>query len=467
MIDLFIFRRDFRIDDNLAFIDLLQSSKRKILPVFIFNPYQIDKSSNKYYNNNAIQFMIQCLKELNSTLNNSLCYMYGNDIDILHDLHKKFTLNTIAFNSDYTPFARQRDSTIIQWCKKQNINILTRNDYNLLEFDKIKTKTGNVYQVFTPFYRNVINIIDDTLKPYYYNDNIAKQLIHIKGNIQNIDKFYIKNNFVTITGGRNNALDILKKIKKGEFKSYDTNRNFPALDKTTKLSAYIKFGCVSMREVLWVMINTYGKNHGLVRELLWREFYSYITFNFPTILKGQLRGKNEAFKEKYNNVQWKYSETKWNAWCNGTTGVPFVDAAMRQMNKTGWMPNRCRMIVAVFLTKSLLIDWRLGEQYFACNLTDYDPSSNNGGWQWSSSTGVDSQPYFRSFNPYLQSQKYDPKCEYIKKWIPELNDIPSANIHNWNKEYINYKVYQQPIVDTKVEFIKFKQMFLNINNISI
>lgn len=458
MINVFIFRRDFRIEDNIAFNELIKISKVQILPIFIFNPYQIDKSKNKYYNNNAVQFMIQCLKDLNTTLNNSLCFMYGHDIEILEELHFKYTINTIAFNADYTPFAIKRDSVITKWCTQKKINVLTRNDYNLLDFNNIKTKTGNIYQVFTPFYRNVINVINEVSKPSY--NNIAKQLISIKGNITDIDKFYKKNINVAITGGRDNALKILRKIKNGDFKNYDTDRNYPSLDKTTKLSAYIKFGCVSIREVLWTMINTYGKNHGLVRELIWREFYSYITFHFPKILKGQLRGNNESFKEKYNNVQWKYSEINWIAWCNGTTGVPFVDAAMRHLKKTGWMPNRCRMIVAVFLTKSLLIDWRLGEHYFACNLTDYDPSSNNGGWQWSSSTGVDSQPYFRSFNPYLQSEKYDPKCEYIKKWVPELANVDIKDIHNWDKTYKNYKVYQQPIVDTKIEFMKFKQMFL-------
>jgi deoxyribodipyrimidine photo-lyase len=242
-----------------------------------------------------------------------------------------------------------------------------------------------------------------------------------------------------VLGGRQHALSILKKCKRGDFKDYDKERNLPALDKTTRLSAYLKFGCISIREAFYTIADTYGDDHGLVRELIWREFYANITFNKPRVLQGQISKSKRAnlpFKEKYDTQKWTMNaqQKAWfTRWCNGTTGFPIVDAAMRQLNTTGWMHNRCRMIVASFLIKDMLVDWRLGEEYFAKMLVDYDPSSNNGGWQFCSSTGVDAQPYFRIFNPFSQSSKFDPNATYIKHWVPELSGVEASKIHEWEK----------------------------------
>jgi len=216
------------------------------------------------------------------------------------------------------------------------------------------------------------------------------------------------------------------------------------------MSAPIKFGCVSIREV-------YKAFHGkkdLIRQLYWRDFYAQIMYNFPYVL-------DRAMKPKYNKIRWHYNQTWFNAWCNGTTGFPIVDAGMRQMNETGYMHNRARLIVASFLVKTMLISWQYGEQYFATKLTDYSPENNNGNWQWISSSGADSQPFFRIFNPLTQAEEHDPNCEYIKKWVPELMDVPVKDIHNWSTEFVNYKgiKYPKPICDYSIQREKTLKMY--------
>jgi deoxyribodipyrimidine photo-lyase len=283
----------------------------------------------------------------------------------------------------------------------------------------------------------------------------------------NIRKYYFNNpnESLFVIGGRDNAINIIKNIREGQFKHYDKERDFPSLkDKTTKLSAYLKFGCVSIREVYYALLETYGLNHGLIRELIWKEFYACIVFNKPRVLIGQITNTNInlPFKEKYDNVKWSTNNEWFERWCKGQTGFPIVDAAMRQMNTTGWMHNRCRMVVASFLVKDMLMDWTLGEQYFAQKLVDYDPASNNGGWQFSSSTGVDAQPYFRIFNPFSQSLKFDANCEYIKKWVPELRDIDNKSIHAWDTSYeknIHITNYPKPMLVHKEQSKKAIALF--------
>lgn len=477
-INVFIFRRDLRITDNLAFIDMLQQSKEeklKLLPIFIFNPDQIDPQKNEYYSKNCVEFMIQSLKSLSKDLGDSLYYFHGKEIDILDKILTKFDINTIGFNKDYTPYARRRDEEISKWCEDKSIHLVTAEDYTLFPLGSIYTgDKEKPYEVFTPFYNKCLTKIKEIDKPQVLSPSISiKTIIYndktlLKSYIvKDIDKYYNNdsNHSLSVKGGRENALLILTKIRKGEFGKYDKERDYPAMDKTTKLSAYMKFGCVSVREVFHTIKDRHGASHGLAREIIWREFYANITYSFPHVLNGQIQGHNHTFKIKYDNLGWGYNQEWFTRWCQGRTGVPMVDAAMRQMNTTGWMHNRCRMIVSMFLTKDLLIDWKLGEHYFATQLVDYDPSSNNGGWQWSASTGVDSQPYFRIFNPYTQSEKFDPQAEYIKKWIPELRDIPPKDIHSWDKSYIKYTntisipLYPKPIIDHGEQSKKAIQLF--------
>jgi deoxyribodipyrimidine photo-lyase len=445
MTTLFIFRRDLRLYDNTSLNKLkMKYPKTSILPIFIFNKYQIDEKKNKYYSKNAAQFLIESLEELEC-----INYYYtDNDIDILEKLNNKYKFKAIAFNKDYTPYAINRDKKIKDWAYQNNIEIITEEDYTLHNIGEIKKANNTPYIKFTPFYNKYI-----LKKPEPINTNI--KFIFIKDNefnIKNID--FLKpeyNKYILVNGGRKNALIIKNKLKKGIYDNYDNERDYPFLNKTTKLSAYIKFGCISIREIYYSL----PVNSGIIRELIWHDFYANISFYYPYIY-------GNSFLKKYNKVKWNNNDELFEKWKNGMTGFPLIDAAMRQLKITGWMHNRCRMVVASFLVKNLLIDWRKGEQYFAQSLVDYDPSSNNGGWQWCASTGTDSQPYFRVFSPTLQMKKYDKNCEYIKKWIPEFKNVSNKIILNWeNIQYPNIN-YQIPIINTKTSANVFINIFKNI-----
>ena len=412
-INIFLFRRDFRIVDNLALNKLIEECGNKgIYPMFIFNPKQIYAKNNQSFSNNCVQFMIESLDSLDQHID--VNYYEGDDIEVLTKLSKKYKINSIAYNKDYSPFAIKRDGIIEAWAKSKEIRIITAEDYTLYPMGTILNNKNEPYQVFTPFYKKSLLIKVKAPEP-----PIVKHInvIGIK-NIKKFDKhkYYVVNDDLAVRGGRENALERFKNI----MTDYAKVRDYPALDKTTKLSAYIKFGCVSIREVYF----NYNKVKELQRELVWREFYANILYYFPYVL-------GNSFKEKYDNIEWTNNKEWFKKWCQGKTGYAMVDAGMSQLNKTGWMHNRLRMITAMFLTKDLLIDWRWGEKYFATKLVDYDPASNNGGWQWSASTGTDAQPYFRIFNPELQLKRYDKDYEYIRTWIPtyELDAVEKIVEH--------------------------------------
>lgn len=441
--NIFIFRRDLRIVDNTS-LHLLKETYRttKILPIFIFNEKQIDKDKNKYYSHNAAQFLFESLDEL-PFLN---FYYTNDDISVLQELKNRFTIKAIGFNRDYTPFAIKRDEEIKNWCLKNKIALITEEDYTLHKIGAIMKDNNTPYQKFTPFYKKAIikkpqAIIKTTDYDFIKDSKALSDVSFLRPTI---------NTKIKVNGGRNKALAILKRLKENYFKDYDEERNYPYLDKTTKLSPYIKFGCISIREVYYSL----PVNHGIVRELIWRDFYANIAFFFPYIF-------NNSFIKKYDKIKWDYNEKLFNCWKTGTTGFPLIDASMRQLNECGWMHNRCRMVVASFLVKNLFIDWRKGEQYFASKLVDYDPSSNNGGWQWCASTGTDSQPYFRIFSPSAQLKKFDKDCLFVKKWIPELKDVDNKIIHNWeNKDYSNLNTkYPRPIIKIKETSKRFIETF--------
>ena len=397
-INVFIFRRDFRIHDNLALNRLVSECGNKgVYPIFVFNPKQIYAKNNEYFSNNCVQFMIESLDILEKDIH--VNYYENHDIEVLTKITKKYKIKSIAYNKDYSPFAIKRDSIIAEWASSMSIRIITEEDYTLYPMGTILNNKGDPYQVFTPFYKKSLLIKVKTPEP------LVVKSINVIKDIKAFDKhkYYVSNDDISVRGGRDKALERFKKV----MTDYATTRDYPAQDKTTRLSAYIKFGCVSIREVYY----NYNKVKELQRELLWREFYANILYYFPYVL-------GNSFKAQYDNVKWTNNKEWFKRWCNGTTGYLLVDAGMAQLNKTGWMHNRLRMITAMFLTKDLLIDWRWGEKYFATKLVDYDPASNNGGWQWSASTGTDSQPYFRIFNPELQLKRYDKNYEYIRTWIP-------------------------------------------------
>jgi deoxyribodipyrimidine photo-lyase len=452
---IFIFRRDLRLEDNTGLIEALKQSN-KVLPIFIFTPEQIT-SKNEYKSDNSVQFLMESLEDLNQDLishKSKLLYFYGDVINVLKSLTKEVEIDAIFLNQDYTPYSRERDSKIEDFCNKNNIIFNSHDDICLLPIDSVKTGGGETYKVFTPFHRTaekikVRKVTRNSYKNYFNTKKKLKNQCNPKKDIK-----YEKNDNLRVNGGREKALEILKNIK--DFQNYNVDRNLPALS-TTTLSAYNKYGCVSIREVYEKFTKILKKDNSLIKQLYWRDFYYNIAYSFPHVF-------GNAFKEKYDKIKWKYNQKYWEAWINGTTGFPLQDAGMRELNHTGFMHNRCRMITTMFLTKDLLIDWRLGEKYYAQKLVDYDPSQNNGGHQWSASTGTDSQPYFRIFNPWTQQKKYDSECEYIKKWIPELKEVPSKHLHEWNKYYSEHKDinYPKPIVEHDVQRKKALELFKNL-----
>lgn len=465
--NIFLFHRDLRLIDNTTLIYQMKNIKNGIIPIFIFTIDQIDK--NDYFSNNSVQFMVESLHELNREIelyNGKIYYFKGNTMDVINEIHKKNKINSIGYNIDYTPYARKRDNEIREYCKNNNIICYEKEDYLLYDIlnGQTKKQDSSPYLVFTPFknycLKNLIVRDIDNFKKFKFvlNKSLEKIKYYINDNV--IDTFYKKNTDININGGRHNGLQILKTIEK--FKDYNKKRDILTY-KTTFLGAHLHFTTVSIREVYQKILNKLGKNNNLINELHWRDFYANITYEFPKVLDGQVKIKNKSYKNEYDNIKWSYNKKIFEKWCNGETGFPLIDASMKQLNKTGFMHNRCRMIVASFLTKDLHIDWRLGEKYFASKLVDYDPINNNGGWQWCSGSGTDAQPYFRIFNPWTQIKKYDPNCEYIKKWLPQLNNIDIRYIYKWYDvcdEFMNKGVkYHRPIVDHDKERIKTIKMY--------
>ena len=313
---------------------------------------------------------------------------------------------------------------------------------NILKDDTKSKTSGEPYKVFTPFYNHCLTLnINKVNKAKPSLANISKNTINKLNplSIKNINKFYVNNPDKNVSGGRSNALIKLKNLK--NLKSYNKCRNF--LDyKTSHLSAYINLGLLSIREIYYHAVKILTKKNNFIKELYWRDFYYNVLYFYPHVV-------GNSFKKEYDKLEWENNRNKFNKWCKGETGFPIVDACMRQLNKIGFMHNRGRMIVASFLTKDLLIDWRWGEKYFANKLIDYNVSANNGGWQWASGTGTDAQPYFRIFNPWTQSENYDDDASFIKLWIPELKNIPAKDIHKWDITYEKYPniKYPKPIVE--------------------
>jgi len=446
----FIFRRDLRLNDNMGLIEAIKNSNT-VIPIFIFTPEQLE--NNKYRSENAVQFMIESLKELDKNLHkygSRLFYFYGKPDKVIEQLIKKTNIQGVYCNRDYTPYAINRDATIKNICDSNNIQFNSYDDYALHKIGTILNGTGNPYVKYTPFLREAykLKIAMPTENKKF---NFIKSTNKFPKEVA-IDKIkYQNNDNIAVHGGRKNALKIITNAD--NFKDYKNQRNFLSYE-TTKLSAYIKFGCVSIREVYWALKN----NKAIINQLWWRDFYYQIIYFHPYILE-----KNKAMKSKYDKIKWSYDKNNFDKWTSGKTGFPIVDAGMRQLNETGYMHNRARLITSNFLVKILHIDWRLGEQYFASKLVDYDPANNNGGWQWGAGSGSDSQPYFRIFNPWRQQESYDEKCEYIKKWIPELKEIDNKIIHKWDKSNETIKDYSKPMVDyteeVKKSLVSYSKIF--------
>ena len=451
---LFIFRRDLRIIDNNG-LNFLSELCNNIYTIFIFTPEQVG-SGNKYKSDNAVQFMIESLENLSTEIHKQgghLYTFYGNNNKVIADCIKAWDINVVAFNLDITPYARERDDDIVKMCQRMKVFVTYDHDYYLHPPASIKTGTGEPYQKFTPYYQTASKIkVQKPIGKRHIKFASKDAQIPNKITLNNaMSKFTKVNKNILVYGGRPEALKLLSRAVR-TLNNYGTTHN--DLNKhTTELSAYIKFGCISIRETYYALRN----KTALIRQLYWRDFYANIMYEFPRVI-------GHSLKPKYDKIHWHHNSNWFNAWKKGETGYPIVDAGMRQMNTTGYMHNRARLIVASFLVKTLLIDWREGEEYFAQTLTDYDPANNNGNWQWISGGGADSQPYFRVFNPWRQAEEYDPKCEYIKTWIPELKDVPAKDLLKWDTKYLEYKdiKYPKPIVNYEEQREKVLKMYSTI-----
>ncbi|TAG06836.1 MAG: deoxyribodipyrimidine photo-lyase [Cytophagia bacterium] len=406
--NIFWFRRDLRLDDNAGLFHALQNSDN-VLPIFIFDSEIVDILNDREDKRiNFIYQTIQNLKENLVKLGSNLEVYYGKPINIFKEITELYTIEKVFTNHDYEPYGLERDNAIHAFLSTKNIEFLTFKDQVIFEKQEILTDSKKPYTIYSPYarkWRSQLN--DDCLKPYrteeYFSHFLKNEKI-INTNLITLEAMNFKSVKVDFP-----KPDIVINI----IEKYAENRNFPAIKGTTYLGIHLRFGTISIRKLTKI---AQKHNESFLNELTWRDFYMMILANFPHAAKG-------AFKANYDKIEWRNNKEEFEKWCNGKTGYPIVDAGMRELNATGYMHNRVRMITASFLTKHLLIDWRWGEAYFAEKLLDFDMAANNGGWQWASGSGCDAAPYFRIFNPTTQTEKFDKQLIYIKKWIPELNSF--------------------------------------------
>ncbi|NBW35407.1 MAG: deoxyribodipyrimidine photo-lyase [Cytophagia bacterium] len=420
-------RRDLRLQDNAALYYALKENET-VLPLFIFDSAILDKLEDKADKRVAFihQSLLQMQKEL-VALGSSLIVLHGNPVDI----YKKLNPKSVYTNHDYEPYALERDGAVNKILQDKGVTFKTFKDQLIFEKDEVLKDDGKPYTVFTPYSRKWKAKLNQFYLKSYPTE---KYFSHFKPCKAQVIPTCEDLGFETIETTFPERV-----IKQSVIEKYDTQRNFPAIAGTTKLSVHLRFGTVSIRKLAQLAVK---KNEVWLNELIWRDFYHMILWHYPHIVE-------KAFKPAYDNIPWRKDEAQFALWCEGKTGYPIVDAGMRELNTTGFMHNRVRMIVASFLTKHLLIDWRWGEAYFAKKLLDFDLAANNGGWQWAASSGCDAAPYFRVFNPALQTEKFDPKFEYIKKWVPEFGTsaYPTPIVeHTFARERV-LKTYKEALAE--------------------
>ena len=434
----FIFRRDLRLQDNTCLNEALRLSTQ-VLPCFIFDPRQIEP--HPYQSKPGLQFMLQCLTDLQQqlqTVGAELGLYHALPAQVISQLVHQQAIEAVFINRDYTPFSRKRDDELSKLCKELGISLHILNDTLLTEPEQAVKSDQTPYKVFTAFYNNARQF-PVSLPHVLYSQSFL--LPQTSASIEDVGLSLTEIKANVLQGGRTQGLAMLANLK--QQKDYQNTRDYPALDCTSKLSAHLKFGTCSVREVYYAIVDTLGSEHPLLRQLYWRDFFTHIAYHFPQVF-------GRAFIDKFAHLVWDNNREYFQAWAEGKTGFPIVDAGMRELNETGFMHNRVRMIVASFLVKDLHVSWRWGERYFAQHLIDYDPCVNNGNWQWAASTGCDAQPYFRIFNPWLQQQKFDADCQYIYHWLPELKGFSTKTIHQWDKKH-QPGDYPAPIIDHAYE----------------
>ena len=416
-INIFWFRRDLRLEDNHGLFEAL-NGPHKVLPIFIFDSEILEKLPKQ---DARVTFIYETLQTLNSKLEkehgSGIAIYYGKPITIFKQLVEKYAIETIYTNHDYEPYARARDTEIKTFLDKQDVAFKTYKDQVVFEKDDVVKSDGTPYLVYTPYMKR--------WKETFKNSNI-KPFASEDGLHQLISDTSLSNLSLSDIGFKTSEQKIKPyTVTPKLIQTYEATRNFPALDSTSRLGPHLRFGTVSIRNMINKAIAE--TNEIFWQELIWREFFMNILWHFPhTVTK--------SFKPQYDRIEWRNNETEFKLWCAGKTGYPMVDAGMRQLNQTGFMHNRVRMLVGSFLCKHLLIDWRWGEAYFAENLHDYEMASNIGNWQWVAGCGVDAAPYFRIFNPTTQIQKFDKNLEYLNEWVPDFQEL----------------TYPKPIVDHKM-----------------
>jgi len=426
-ISFFWFRRDLRTEDNTGLFHALQQNQN-IQPIFIFDRNILDKLEDK--DDARVSFIHSCISNLKKEFQDQggdLWVRYGRPEDIFKKLISEYDVDTVFTNRDYEPYAKERDQKIDKLLDEKGVNFLRFKDQLIFEPDEIVNGSGEFYKVYTPFSRQWKAKFDE-LKFDSQNDL----------NFKNLRKTDSPEKMIELEemGFEPSKIEIPSlKTSDERISKYDKTRNFPAINGTTRLGIHLRFGTISIRNLAQ---RAKELNETYLNELIWREFYMMILAKNPQVV-------DKAFKPAYDQIPWRNDEAQFEAWCEGKTGYPIVDAGMRELNETGYMHNRVRMVVASFLTKHLLIDWRWGEAYFARKLLDYELASNNGGWQWAAGTGTDAQPYFRVFNPTSQMEKFDKDLKYVKKWVPEYgtDDYPEP--------IVDHKFARQRAIDTYKE----------------
>jgi deoxyribodipyrimidine photo-lyase len=412
-INIFWFRRDLRLYDNAGFYRALKTGK-PVLPIFIFDTEILDKLEDK--DDARVTFIYQSLAEMDQELKklgSSILIKNTSPKEAFTEILNDYEVDTVFTNQDYEPYARQRDAAISEILGAKGSKFCTYKDQVIFDRDEIMKADGKPYTVFTPYSRKWKEKLNDFYLKAYPVEKYLHNLLKVSFDFPSIQAI----------GFELSTLPIPDKSYKNVIADYAKTRDFPALDGTSRISHHLRFGTVSIRELATEANQSAEKTW--LNELIWRDFYAMILWHFPQTV-------DHAYKPDFDKIEWRNHEQEFEAWCKGDTGYPLVDAGMRQMHALGWMHNRLRMVTASFLSKHLLIDWRWGEHYFARKLLDYDMSSNVGGWQWAAGSGTDAAPFFRIFSPAAQTKRFDPKFEYIKKWVPE---------------YLDPTKYPAPIVD--------------------
>jgi deoxyribodipyrimidine photo-lyase len=448
----FIFRRDLRLVDNTGLLEASRQSGQ-VHVCFIWDDNIMARFGDHDYRLAFLRASLADLAQQVSALGGHLNILSGQPLQVLSNLLDQVKVDAVYVNRDYTPFSRRRDAALADLCASRGLDFHVSSDALLNEPEQVYKGDGGHYAVFTPFYNRARQLFVGPPQADLPR-NLSKQVLGPPAGEAQAESLsaalaHLTSAFVP---GRSGALQVLENL--APLANYAKDRDFPALPGTSHLSAHLKFGTCSVREAWQQISKQLGPQHPMLRQLYWRDFYCHIAHHRPRVF-------GHAFRRLYDGIRWRTDADRLQQWGAGKTGFPIIDAGMRELVATGYMHNRVRMVVASFLVKNLHIDWRLGEAFFARYLVDYDPSVNNGSWQWAASTGADSQPYFRVFNPWRQQLRFDVDAMYIKQWVPELAAWPAKAIHKLEKDPTGYL---PPMVDLRASAEEIKAQFKGLND---